>query len=76
MRLHFGFQITSGHFLNCNCFKLENGKIPEDLRPYQKFISFTEDNLPSSEGSTRHQGAVPTEDEELTLTVENIIVLT
>ena len=43
---------------------------------YQRLISFTEDNLLSSEGSIRHHGAVPTEDEELTPTVENIIVLT
>ena len=74
IRLHFGFQSTGGHFLDFNSIKLEIGERPEDL--YQRLISFTEDNLLSSEGSIRHHGAVPTEDEELTPTVENIIVLT
>ena len=74
IRLHFGFQSSGGYFLDFNSIKLEIGERPEDL--YQRLISFTEDNLLSSEGSIRHHGAVPTEDEELTPTVENIIVLT
>ena len=44
--------------------------------PLPETNQLTEDNLLSSEGSIRHHGAVPTEDEELTPTVENIIVLT
>ena len=60
--------------MDFNSIKLEIGERPEDL--YQILISFTEDNLLSSEGSIRHHGAVPTEDEELTPIVENIIVLT
>ena len=40
-----------------------------------KLKSFTEDNLLHSDGSIRHHGEIPGEDEELSPTLENFIVL-
>ena len=54
--------------------KLEPSERPEDL--FQRLQSFTEDNLLCSDGSIRHHGEIPGEDEELSPTLENLIVLT
>ena len=74
IRLHFGFQTSGGHFLDLNNIHLETGERPEDL--YQRLVSFVEDNLLRSDGTIRHNGEVPDDDEELTPTLENFIVLT
>ena len=57
-----------------NAIKLEPSERPKDL--LQRLQSFTEDNLLRSDGSIRHQGEIPGEDEELSPTLENFIVLT
>ena len=47
-----------------------------DLRIFTKdFVALTEDNLLHS-NNIQHHGALLTEDEELTTTLENVIVLT
>ena len=74
IRLHYGFQSTGAHFIDFNSIKLEPGERPEDL--YQRLQSFIEDNLLRSDGSIRHYGEIPTEDEELSPSLENFIVLT
>ena len=74
IRSHFGFQSTGGHFLDFADIMHEPGERPEDL--YQRLMAFVEDNLLATDGSIAHHGVPPTEDEELSPTVENMIVLT
>ena len=70
---HFGFQITGAHFLDFANLHLEADERPEDL--YQRLMAFVEDTLLLA-NSLSHHGEATTEDEELTPTLENFIVLT
>ncbi|ESP05415.1 hypothetical protein LOTGIDRAFT_152266 [Lottia gigantea] len=74
IRLHYGFQSTGSHFLDFNTIVLQPDERPEDL--YQRLMSFIEDNLLSQNGHISHHGIVPSEDEELTPSLENMVVLT
>ena len=73
IRLHFGFQITGAHFLDFAVMQLEPNERPEDL--FQRLMAFTEDNLLRSNGISHH-GEALLEDEEMTPTLENFVVLT
>ena len=73
-RLHFGFQSTDAHFLDFNTIKLAPDERPEDL--YQRLMSLIEDNLFLANGNISHHGVVPDSDEELSPTLENLVVLT
>lgn len=70
---HFGFQITGAHFLDFANLHLEADECPEVL--FQRLMAFVEDTLLHAH-SLSHCGHVTTEDEELTPTLENFIVLT
>ena len=74
IRAHFGFQSTGGHFLYFNNIHLETDERPEDL--YQRRVSLIEYNLLKANGGIRHQGENVTADEDISPTMENIIVLT
>lgn len=74
IRLHFGFQTSGAHFLDFDNIKLEPEERPEDL--YQRLMSFVEDSLLQENGNILHHGELMDADEELTPTLENIIVLT
>ena len=74
IRLHFGFQSTGAHFIDFNNIKLEHDERPEDL--FQRLMSFVEDNLLVANSNITHRGEVITVDEELTPSLENVIVLT
>lgn len=74
IRLHYGFQSTGAHFLDFCNIKLEPNERPEDL--FQRLMAFTEDNLLTTESGITHNGQEIAEDEELTPTMENFIVLT
>ena len=73
IRLHYGFQSTGAHFLDFNDIKLEPDERPEDL--FQRLVAFVEDNLLTVTGGISHHGDRVKEDEELTPTLENFIVL-
>ena len=73
IRAHFGFQITGAHFLDFANLHLEADERPEDL--YQRLMAFVEDTLLRANSLSYH-GEASTEDEELTPTLENFIVLT
>ena len=73
IRAHFGFQSTGAQFLNLSDMKLEQDERPEDL--YQRLTAFFEDNLLTTNGGLKHQGQIPTEDEDMTPSLENVIVL-
>ena len=74
IRLHFGFQSTGAHFIDFASIKLEHNERPEDL--YQRIMAFSEDNLLRTESGLTHHDQQVTEDEELTPSLENFLVLT
>jgi hypothetical protein len=70
-----GFQSTGGHFLaDFNNIHLETDERLEDL--YQRLVSFIDDSLLKANGGIRHHGENVTADEDISPTMENIIVLT
>jgi hypothetical protein len=73
IRLHFGFQTTGAHFIDFADIHLEANERPEDL--FQRLTAFIEDNILKVNGITHHGEAV-TEDEELSPSLENLVVLT
>ena len=74
IRLHYGFQSTGGHILDLSAIRLEADERPEDL--YQRIVAFIEDNLLQQGGGITHHGQAVTDDEELSPTLENVIVVT
>ncbi|CAB3998268.1 Retrovirus-related Pol poly from transposon opus [Paramuricea clavata] len=74
IRAHYGFQSTGAHFVDYNNIRLEPDERPEDL--YQRLLSFIDDNLLTANGNIQHHGEDVSTDEELTPSLENIIVLT
>ena len=74
IRLHYGFQSTGGHILDLSVIRLEADERPEDL--YQRIVAFIEDNLLQQGGGITHHGQAVTDDEELSPTLENVIVVT
>ena len=74
IRSHCGFQATGAHFIDFNDIKLAVEERAEDL--YQRLTAFAEDNLLLVNGGITHHGEAPTEDEDISLSLENFIVLT
>ena len=74
IRLYFGFQSTGGHMLDLASLHLNADERPEDL--YQCIMAFVEDNLLHRDSGISHHGQVIIEDEELSPSLENYIVLT
>jgi hypothetical protein len=74
IRLHFGFQSTGGHFLDFADVKLAPEERPEDL--YQRIVAFVEDNLLRQGGGISHHNEDISEDEEVTPSLENFMILT
>ena len=73
IRAHYGFQSSGGHFLDFADIKLEVGERPEDL--FQRLTAFVEDSLLTPNCGISHHGEPLAEEEELTPTLENMIVL-
>ena len=73
IRQHFGFQATGEQFVYFSDIHLAADERPEDL--YQRLMAFVEDSLLHGNGLTHH-GEHGTEDEELTPTLEIVVVLT
>lgn len=74
IRLNFGFQSSGAHFLDFNDIHLRSDERPEDL--YQRLLAFIDDNLIKREGGITHHGVNLDKDEEMSPTVEYLIVLT
>ena len=72
IREHYGFQTTGSRFLDLAHIQLKPRERPEDL--YQRLVSFFDDNLLTVEGGLLHHGEAATDDEELTPSLENLIV--
>ena len=73
IRLHYSFQSTGAHFLDLADISLEPDERPEDL--YQRLLAFIDDNLMRKNGNISHHGETIDVDEELSPSLENIIVL-
>ena len=74
IKLHFGLQHTGAHFLDFAEMRQEPVEKPEDL--YQRLVAFVDDNLLTQGSVITHHGESQTEEEDITPTVENFIVLT
>ena len=74
IRLHYGFQSTGSHFIDFVDIHLQPDERPEEL--YQRRVAFVEDNLLQRDSQILHHGDVTTVDEELSPSLENMIVLT
>ena len=74
IRLPFCLQHTGAQFLDFADIRQEPGEKPEDL--YQRLVAFIDDNLLVQGCGITHHGDTVTEDEEVTPSVENFIVLT
>ncbi len=74
IRLHYGFQSSGAHFLDFCDIHLQADERPEDL--YQRLAAFVEDNLLRGGGGITHHDEAILEDEELSPTLENFIILT
>ena len=72
IKSHYGFQSSGSSFLNLCDIKLEPGERHEDL--FQRIQSFFENNLLSPDCGILHHGDKITEDEDLSPTLENVIV--
>ena len=73
IREHYGFQTTGSRFLDLSHIRLQADERHEDL--FQRIVSFFDDNLITEEGGLTHHGATVEADEEITPSIENIIVL-
>ena len=73
IRQHFGFQVTGAQFIDFSDIHLAADEHHEDLR--QRLMAFVEDSLLRANGLTHHDEDV-LEDEELTPTLENFVILT
>ena len=73
IRQHFGFQVSGAQFLDFDGIHLEGDERPEDL--FQRLKAFLEDTLLRPNGLTHH-GERVAEEEEVSPTLENMLVLT
>ncbi|KAI0228085.1 hypothetical protein LSAT2_021433, partial [Lamellibrachia satsuma] len=74
IRLHYGFQSTGAHFLDFADIQLQADERPEDL--YQRLVAFVEDNMLQRGSVILHHGDAINVDEEMTPSLENMVVLT
>ena len=73
IRAHYGLQVTGSYFLDFAEISFREGERHEEL--YQRLMSFVEDNLLEANSVLSHHGDKIDEDEELTPTLENLVVL-
>ena len=73
IKLHFGFQTTGGNFIDFVTIKFTPPERPETL--YQRMLSFVENNLLTPELLLTHRGEDIVEFEDVSPTLENMIVL-
>ena len=73
IRQHFGFQVSGAQFIDFDNIRMESDERPETL--FQRLTAFIEDSLLRPGGLTHH-GEFVAEEEELSPTLENLVVLT
>ena len=72
IRAHYGLQKTGSSILDFMSFQLQPNERHEDL--FQRLMAFVEDNLMTTGSDIKHHGKEITNDEEMTPTIENIVV--
>ena len=73
IREHYGFQTTGSRFIDLTQLRFQTDEKPEDL--YQRLVSFFDDNQVTGEGGLLHHGSAVDSDEDITPSIENVIVL-
>ena len=73
IRLHFGFQTSGPHFLDFADLKLEPDENNEYL--FQRLVAFINGNMISVGGGISHHDGFPAVDEDLSPSLENMIML-
>ena len=73
IRQHYGFHTTGSRFLDLSAIRLQPSERPEDL--FQRLVSFIDDNLLTNDSTVTHHAAQVTLDEEVSPSLENVIVL-
>ena len=73
IRAHYGFQSSGAHFIDLMNIQLKPDERPEDL--FQRLMAFVEDSLLNENSGLTHHDEAIQEEEELTPTLENFIVL-
>ena len=73
IRQHYGFHTTGSRFLDLTNIRPSSGDSPEAL--YQTLVSFMDDNLLTTDCSLTHHSAKVEKDEEMSPTLENMVVL-
>lgn len=61
------------HFIDFNAIRYDPSEHPENL--FQRLTAFVEDNLQRKDIGITHHGQTPEDDEELTPSMENFVVL-
>ena len=73
IRLHYGFQSSGSQILDLSEIHLGPDEKPEDL--FQRMMAFIEDNLLLKDSPVKHQGEDIAEDEEMSPTLENVVIV-
>ncbi|XP_041358141.1 uncharacterized protein LOC121375010 [Gigantopelta aegis] len=73
IHLHFGFLSTGGHFIDFDDIQLQPEERSEEL--FQHLTAFVEDHLLAQDSAITHHGDHVAEDEEMSPSLENFIVL-
>ena len=73
IRQHYGFHTTGSRFLYLSTIRQLPSERAEDL--YQRLVSFIDDNLLTTDSSLTHHQAAITSDEEVSPSLENVVVL-
>jgi len=74
IHMHFGFQPSGAHFLDFDSIHFWSDECSEDL--FQQLTAFIDDSLLRTDVPITHRGESASIDEELSPTLENLIVLT
>ena len=74
IRQHLGCQQSGARILDLADMTLEPNERPEDL--YQRILAFVDDTLLKADSGLKHYGETIEEDEEMTPSLDNMVVLT
>ena len=73
IRLHYGFQSTGAHLLEFAGIRREHDERPEDL--FQRLMAFVDDTLLTTDAGISHHGVLPSTNEDMSPTLENLVCL-